>query len=180
MMSCVVATTVKTFKSLAESQRGKLFTGTPSQFSSFTSGNSTTSRAPDTFQERLRLAFVGSSFHMFSEQTVLITNLSCLEPSVGMRLLVQYARLQWCRDLQGPKDVERAWTEGQVKCVCVLYWVRFSRGGTVSFAAVNNAVRVPLFCQRSVNGASLEMGSTDIYIQSAACFLYVTRRAGRG
>lgn len=57
MMSCVVATTVKTFKSLAESQRGKLFTGTPSQFSSFTSGNSTTSRAPDTFQERLRLAF---------------------------------------------------------------------------------------------------------------------------
>lgn len=121
MMSCVVATTVKTFKSLAESQRGKLFTGTPSQFSSFTSGNSTTSRAPDTFQERLRLAFVGSSFHMFSEQTVLITNLSCLEPSVGDAATRSVCTSTVMQRFTGAKRCGKSMNRrpGQV-CVCSL------------------------------------------------------------
>lgn len=61
--------------------------------------------------------------------------------------------------------------------VCVLC---FPRGGTVSFAAVNNVAPAPLFCQRSSDGAGLEIRSPSIYIQDAARFPYVTRRAGRG
>lgn len=110
-LSCVAAMKMKTFKSLAESLQ-LVYWCTISVDSVFIlqrqklhqlKGTRRISRATHARLYRVLISHLSPCFWANS----FITNVSCLEPPAGTRLLVQYARLQRCRDLLRPKDPEQ-------------------------------------------------------------------------